>query len=74
MTYPRAIVVAAALIAGALVWQTQAQGQSEAAREVKAVVSGELIWWLETTPTGPQVSVCEFDGRQVNCQSQSLGR
>ena len=77
MSTARAIVIAGALIAVALfagsgVWRAEAQ--QGAAREVKAVVSGEPIWWLETTAAGPQVSVCAFDGREVDCRSKALSR
>ena len=78
MTLPRASGVAGALIAAALfagsgVWRAEAQ--QGPAREVKAVVAGELIWWLETTAKGPRVSVCTFfDGRNVRCESASLER
>ena len=77
MSTARAIVVAGALIAIALfagsgVWRAEAQQNSE--RRVEAVVSGELIWWLENTARGPQVSVCAFDGREIDCQSKGLDR
>lgn len=77
MSTSRTIVVAGALIAIALfagsgVWRAEAQ--QGPAREVMAVVSGELVWWLEKTPSGPQVSVCSFDGREVDCRSKALDR
>ena len=72
MTLPRAIVVAAVLIAGAIIWRGEAQSQSAKSRDIKAVVSGELIWWLESTPAGPSVSVCGFDGRKIDCRHRPI--
>jgi len=72
MTYPKAIVVAATLLAGAMVWSAHADNGAPTAEQIRAIAGGELIWWFEPSPRGTLVSVCEYTGRQIKCLSESL--
>ena len=72
MTYPNAIVAAAALLAVSIVWQAQAQNDPPGGPGITAIAGGELIWWLATTPKGTRIAVCDFDGRNINCQGEAL--
>ena len=72
MTYPKAIVCAAALIAGALIWSAEARTDGPSGENIRAVAGGELIWWFEPTPKGPRVAVCAWDGHEIECNSKIL--
>ncbi|MCG8359599.1 MAG: hypothetical protein MI920_28880 [Kiloniellales bacterium] len=72
MTYPNAIVCAAALIAGALLISAEARSDRPQGQEIRAVAGGELIWWLEPSAQGPRVAACAWDGREIECTSKVL--
>ncbi len=72
MTYPTAIVCAAALIAGAIVWSAEAKEDRATGQQIRAVAGGQLIWWLETAGSGTRVAFCGLAGREIECQSKVL--
>lgn len=80
LTYPQAIVVAAALVAGAflvdrILPSAVAQNAPESiGLRAENAVAGERLWWVETRPQGNRVHMCVDVGNGVRCRHEDVAR
>ena len=78
MTYPHAIVLAAALIAGAIVIDKLpstaiAQNLPEGfGSRTQNVVAGERLWWVESRVQNNRVYMCMDTGNGVRCRFEDV--
>ena len=78
MTYPQAIVLAAALLAGAvavdrLTTVAAAQGVPDGyGFRAENAVAGERLWWVETRVQSNRVHMCVDVGNGIRCRFEDV--